>query len=72
MLMVSCQLLEGEVCSCLHEKEKNKWELSGRDLCSERKVRCRGWFHFLIKEDSNSERQEKNKVLVENNQRPVH
>lgn len=46
------------MCSCLHEKEKNKWELSGIDSCSERKVTCRVWFHFLMREDSNSERLE--------------
>lgn len=47
--MMPCQLLNGKMCSCLHEKEQNKWELSGRDSCSERKVTCRVWFHFLMK-----------------------
>lgn len=45
--MVSCQLVEREMCSCLLEKEKNKWKLAGRGLLSERKVRCRVGFHFF-------------------------
>lgn len=72
--MVSCQLLDGKMCSCLHEKkkkEKNKWELSGRDSYSERTVTCAVWFHLMMREDSNSERLGRNKVLLENNQRPV-
>lgn len=32
---MSCQLLDGKMCSCLHEKEQNKWELSGTDSCSD-------------------------------------
>lgn len=48
--MVSCQLVEGEMYSCLYEKEKNKWKSAGRDSYSERKVRCRVAFHFLRRE----------------------
>lgn len=65
--MASCQLLDGKMCSCMHEKkkkEKNKWELCGRDLCSERTVTCKVWFHFLMREDSNSERLGKIKYFL--------
>ena len=34
------------MCSCLHEKQKNKWKLAGRDLHSERKVSAEWGFTF--------------------------
>lgn len=67
--MVSCQLVEGEMYSCLYEKEKNKWKSAGRDSYSERKVRCRVAFHFLRREYSSSGRLRKNKILSENKEK---